>query len=209
MQETLGTVLRRAREGRRMSIGKLAEMSGVPLHPIVLFEEDRFLDEVSEAYVLVYLRKLAQCLEVPGDSLRSLYYEAKANSTHRIAEKEHRRIGRGGHFLYFSPDMGLTLLVLGVVVGLLGYQAYNYFRLPFLSITAPTDNMVSTEHQIGIRGRTEGGVLVKVNNEVIQVTDNEFNHMYFLTPGVNILDIVAERRFGKKLHIQRMVMYNP
>ncbi len=209
MQETLGTVLRRAREGRRMSIGKLAEISGVPLHPIVLFEEDRFLDEVPEAYVLVYLRKLAQYLEVSGDSLRSLYYEAKANSTYHIGGEDHRRVGKREHFLYFSRDTGLTLLVLGIVVCLLGYQAYNYFRPPFLSIISPTDNMISTEHQIGIRGRTEEGVLVKVNNEVIQVTNNEFNHAYFLTPGVNILDMVAERRFGKKLHIQRMVMYNP
>ncbi|MBI5153499.1 MAG: hypothetical protein HZA36_03525, partial [Parcubacteria group bacterium] len=90
-----------------------------------------------------------------------------------------------------------------------GYQVYNYLRPPFIVIMSPEDNMVSTEREIEIHGKTERGILVKINNEVVQGDEHEFRYRYFLTPGVNILEIEAERRFGKKLHIRRIVMYNP
>ena len=58
MQETLGTVLRRAREGKKMSLEKLAELSGVPVHFLTLFEEEHFLNEAPDAYAIAYLRKI-------------------------------------------------------------------------------------------------------------------------------------------------------
>ncbi|MBI5420813.1 MAG: hypothetical protein HZA35_00660 [Parcubacteria group bacterium] len=192
-----------------MSLEKLSEVSGVPLHPLVLFEEDRFLNDVSEAYALAYLRKIAQYLEISGESIRSLYFEARSNTTHHTKEDDHRGVEKKERLLFFSRDVGLTLLVLGIVFWLLGYQAYNYFRLPSLVILSPEDNAIRMEREIEIRGKTEQGVLVKINNEAVQIDRNEFQYRYFLTPGVNILDIVAERRFGKKLHIRRIVMYNP
>jgi len=209
MQETLGIVLRRAREGKRMSLEKLAGLSGVPVQFLVLFEEDRFLSEAPDAYALVYLRKLEQCLDISGELLRSLYLEVKTSGARHMGEEDHRRVGKNEYSLYFSRDMGLTIAIAVVVAGLLGYQAYNYFRFPFLMVSSPKDNTISTENEIEVVGKTESGVFVKINNEAVQTSGNEFQYRYFLTPGVNILDIVAEKRFGKKLHIRRMVMYNP
>jgi|GEM_PF-6258698 len=209
MSETLGTVLRRARESRKVSLEKLSELSGVPMRSLILFEEDRFLSEISEAYILVYLRKLETCLDISGELLRSLYFEVRTNNVHRIGGETHSRIGKREYSLYFSRDVGLTIFVAVIVAGLLGYQAYNYFRFPFLVVLSPKDNTISVGNEVEVVGKTEPGVLVKINNEIVGVSENEFQYRYFLAPGVNILDIVAERRFGKKLHIRRTVMYNP
>ncbi len=209
MQETLGSVIKKAREDRKLTLQKIEQETGVPLRHLESFESDVFIETIPEAYALAYLRKITPILGVPYETLRSLYVEMRDSARYRVEKDGHERINKRDRF-YFSRDTSMTFFVMLVVIGFLGYQAYNYFRSPFLFLSFPEDNMISNGNQIEVRGVTEVGVSLKINGEAVEKNDKqEFISHYFLIPGVNILDVVAERRFGKKLHIRRTIMYNP
>lgn len=201
MQDTLGTAIKRAREERRTSREKLSQETGVSLALLTAFEDDEF-GHISEAYALAYLKKIASFLGLDRSRIFSLYHEVeKGQKTDRVVVSEKT--------FYISRDVWVNALIVIVVLGFLGYQAYNFFRPPFLVITQPSDDFVSNEGRVDVRGRTEQGVRVVINGEDVEKDENEFSYSYFLTPGVNTLDIVAERRFGGQLRIRKTVMYNP
>ncbi|MDE1970192.1 MAG: helix-turn-helix domain-containing protein [Patescibacteria group bacterium] len=204
---TLGTMIKRARLIQKKSLERVARDSGVPLERLVSLENDRILPTIPRTYAVAYLRKIAQCLDISEELILAQYNkEVKEDGGGVLFPSASRSLSMR---IPFSRDVGLGILVACIVFGFLGYQAYNYFRYPFLSISFPEDSYLSSSSQIVVVGKTEAGVLVAINGVHVNVVGTSFSYPYTLAPGVNVLTITAQKRFGKQLHLERLVMYNP
>ncbi|MEE9231591.1 MAG: hypothetical protein V3U86_12885 [Acidobacteriota bacterium] len=79
---------------------------------------------------------------------------------------------------------------------------------PVLSIQYPPEMFVSPHAQVELRGKTEGGVRVKVNGQKVTVApDGSFEHTLSLKEGVNLVTIEASDQVGNRTYGKRLVTY--
>lgn len=70
VNETVGTFLKRNREGRLMSLAEVSRITRIPLHSLESIERDRFDDLPGEVFVRGFLKSYAKAVGVgPQDAV--------------------------------------------------------------------------------------------------------------------------------------------
>ena len=99
------------------------------------------------------------------------------------------------------------------VLGVLSYfawQTYPVFRAPRLAVLEPGKDMSVTDPRIMLRGSTDPGARLTVNREEVYVDgDGNYAQPMVLMSGLNVIDIAAEGRFGRKTKLTRYIIYQP
>lgn len=108
----------------------------------------------------------------------------------------------------FSKNFFIWLIVLSVVFLYLVLGIISLFRPPKINISSPTDNYITDQTIITIKGEvSDHKAIVTLNNQVINL-DNQgfFEEKVSLSPGVNSIKISARRKFGSTNTIFRQVV---
>lgn len=84
---------------------------------------------------------------------------------------------------------------------------------PALSVTSPTDGLVTNQPTVTVTGTTNDAtsspVTLTINGEAVTVTSNgTFSHVVTLTNGTNTITVVAADAAGKSTTVTRTVTYN-
>jgi hypothetical protein len=81
---------------------------------------------------------------------------------------------------------------------------------PSITLTAPSDGLVTTDKTLTVQGRTEREVTLLVNGEPVHIdSEGNFSDDLDLRDGLNVIRVVAIRKHGQEAEIVRRVIVNP
>lgn len=201
---TLGEKLTKFRSEARLTIADMAKATKIQAKYIEFLERGQYEKLPADVYVRGYLRSYARYLNIDESMLVRLY-DQERNITSNI----HPEIPKRNIFAS-DPDRTYTLSPRAVVLGtiaviVLSVAIYLWFQFrqfttePLLSIMEPNPNQVVEGNTTTLRGKTDRGTQVTVNNEATFVSpEGNFEENLTLQSGVNQVTVRAVNRFNKE-----------
>ena len=90
----------------------------------------------------------------------------------------------------------------------LGFEVKRLISPPTLELFFPPEDFRTTEQIINVKGQTQKEVKVFINEqEIFSDEEGNFEKSISLHPGVNILNIVAQKEHSRPTEIMRKVYY--
>lgn len=102
--------------------------------------------------------------------------------------------------------VALTFMWVGII-GYFGWQLYNLFRSPFLVITSPVGDIITSEQTIEVLGKTHQEGDTSINGVEVEVSDTGvFREQLPLQEGMNVFEVKSVNKFGKETIIIRRII---
>lgn len=102
--------------------------------------------------------------------------------------------------------VALTFMWVGII-GYFGWQLYNLFRSPFLVITSPVGDIITSEQTIEVLGKTHQESDTSINGVEVEMTGNGvFREQLPLQEGMNVFEVKSVNKFGKETIIIRRII---
>ena len=101
----------------------------------------------------------------------------------------------------------ISLVVLVLIVGYLGFHLYGLIAPPPLEVLLPVQGLTTSSKIIEIKGRTMPGARVEVNgNPIMSDRTGEFGQTLVLSGGINTLTISARKRYSRPATTIRQIL---
>lgn len=102
-------------------------------------------------------------------------------------------------FIWFA----ITFIVLFYLI----WGVIHLFAPPKITIYEPTDNYVTTEKIINVKGRVSEKSLVLINNQIVNLDEkNYFEEKITLIEGVNVITVSARKKIGGQSETLRQII---
>ena len=212
--QTLGEFLHSARKKLDVSIVEVEEKTKIRAKYLVALEKDDWNILPQDVYVRAFVLSYAKYLGVPVADIEKLLETEFAI---------HHREPKNQELIYKNSLKNIKVIVtprllayfaLSVfVLSLFGYitlQLASFAGSPALKIITPENNIVLEADSVDIRGITDNGTMLSVNNENIPVTnDGSFSLNLKLHQGVNIVKVKAMNKTKKESSQILTIEYKP
>lgn len=206
--QNLKTLLGEALELRNVNHEKLAELTGISERYIWAIQNVELDKLPSSPYVRGYIKKIAEVLHLNHDEIWELYRKElgkKTSGKYDTLPENRFAIRHLSRKQIFGAAVGVMLVI---------YLIFNASRLlgrPDLKITFPESDIYTTaENHITIIGSLSQQDKLIINGEEIFInSDNNFSKDYPLVPGLNLLELKAQRFLGQELTIIKQILYQP
>lgn len=212
--QTLGEKLSAHRQAMGLSQDKVARLMNINVRYIKLFEKNNYKALPADVYAINILKHYAQTLKLNPYTVIEVFNKEKALyfKTQKAKNKtEIKWWQKISNFILNPRFIKYTLIILFIMVILyyLGWSVNKIISPPTLTIYSPEDNLITTERQIEISGKTEKEVNVKINSQPI-LTDQEgnFRQTLDLQRSLNIIKISAQKKHSKEQVVYRQVIVN-
>ncbi len=203
--ETLSEYLIAVRKNLNLTVAEVGQKTAIAPKFIVALEEGKFKLLPAGVYAVGFLRRLAQLYVVDADELICQYKKEQMIDRQLKANTE-----QSGSFvekkfwkkLVITPkllSLSLGLLFVGVSIGYIIWQVWSINKTPVLEIIEPQNNAVIQGTTAMVRGHTDAGNSVAVNEQGIFVdTTGNFQTQLGLSSGPKEIKITASNRFDKQ-----------
>jgi len=212
LNKTLGERLRELREESNISLEALSEKLGLAKNYLQYLEEGKYENLPGEVYIISFLKKYAQAVQINEDKVLKLY-EKERNIYKKLKSEDSRLYlppKAKVNFSPFNPKFFRNLIIIVLVLGILVYLAWELTHViapPRLEITYPPDKLVTQEKNLTIVGETEAEVKILVNGkEVFVDTEGKFKEEIILNEGVNVIKISAYKKQGRENTVTRQIL---
>ncbi len=210
----LGQQLSECRQAAGLDLAEVSRQINVSVRYLAAIENGQYDELPGEVYAKNFLRTYAKflgrdCADCwqQYQSEHKLFRKTKIDQSADFS-KPVKRISK--FHLLVTPRIIRTILVLLLVVVCLGYLGFKVKAIvtpPQLVVTQPADNLVTEEKFIEIVGQVEPQATLAINGQQVLIDqDSRFAETIDLQPGVNIIEITAEKRHGKQTKIYRQVV---
>lgn len=207
--KTAGQILKQARLDKKISLVQAASTTKIRQKLLQALEADDYSLFPSSAPAAGLVRNYALFLGLLPASVLAAFRRDFAPSKKKeiFSQGMVRPINRKG--LIWSPKLTLISLTIFFFLTLVVYLSYQYFslaRAPFLEIINPEEGKQTSEETIEIKGKTNPEALLKVNEQLVLVSEKgEFVYWLDLFPGENRVIVVAQSSSGKETREERNV----
>jgi cytoskeletal protein RodZ len=202
---TAGEVLKAYREKKGLALSEVSAGTKIPLLRLKQIEEDSYGNFESQVFTRGFIKNYAEYLGLDVGKVLAIYRRSTATTanvkntpavhTEKIKheqktfkekfEKAKKKLSK----FEFTPTTIASIsgiLLFLIVIIYLSFQFYYFQKPPQLSIVSPENNITTDKDLIEVKGVTEIGAAVKINNLVVQTnTSGEFNVEFKLTEGSN------------------------
>lgn len=208
--QDLGEYLEACRQKSGLSLPEVAKVTQVQPKYIIALEQGRFRDLPAAVYVKGFLASLAKIYRLDSGSIYKQFLTEQGIARNlAIAEPEKQKKSPISLFVV-SPK---TLTILGAAILGLSSLTYLYFQVsslkrpPSLEVFYPEADGTVNSSLFLVRGKTEPGASVYLNNQAIVVdATGNFRENLSLGPGTNQLVIRAVNKFDKETIISRSIL---
>lgn len=192
--------LKEAREEKGISLERIAKRTKIDKRYLLALEECRF-EELPEAliYQKNFLKRYLRALDIDpkpfvAQFLMEEYTEEESKQYHPTKKMSSARFQN----IPMVVRYGIVSLVVFGFLGYISFQVANILEPPQLVIHAPENGLVTNETTLHIQGQTNPEVRVTVNGKEIMNNDRgEFEETIDLSPGINELLVMAQKKHGK------------
>ena len=207
-QTSLSETLRQKRLLLDLTEAEVKAKTGVNASFIRSLENGNYYELPAEVYVQGYLKSLCRLYSLEYAKVLSLYKEETSwmANNQDLAKLPPQA---SSNFVLTSKGVLATgsLLIFLLIVSYFGWQIARVTGAPQLSLEAPVEGLQTEEGSLSVRGKTEAGAQVSINNHPILVGNNgQFNQTVQLNLGENQIIITAMNRFNRKTQIARRVI---
>jgi cytoskeletal protein RodZ len=191
-----------------MTLEEMADKTKIDKKYLLALEKCQFQDfPKAIIYQKNIVRHYAEALGVKSEPFISQYLLEETKKD--IIKHPHTAIKN--NFWCNLPSflrLGFVILIVGILFVYLGLQVKNIVEPPKLSILSPQEGYITEKDQLLIVGETEKEASVTVNGKEIKNDEKgQFKEMMYLSPGVNTIVIIAQKKHGKTTTETRHVVY--
>lgn len=201
---TLGEKLTKFRSEAHLSVPDMAKATKIQAKYIEALERGQYEKLPADVYVRGYLRSYARYLNIDEGALVRLYEQERNIKSNIWPEAPLKNVfAKATDRTYTFSPRSLVLAAIALVVMSVAVYLWLQFRQfttePLLRITEPNPNQVITGNTTVLRGKTDRGTQVTVNNEATFVSpEGNFEETLTLQNGVNQITVRAINRFNKE-----------
>ncbi len=161
--KTIGLIIKEARARRKFSLSKLEKEIKIKKNFLQAIEKEEWGKLPDFAVVAGFVKNISKALNLDEEKSVAVLrrdYPPKVlavNPKPDISDK-----------FIWSPKLTFLVGIIVVVMLVLGYLAFQYFRFispPSLAVTEPKENQVVSEKLLVVSGKTDTDATVKVNNQ--------------------------------------------
>jgi len=211
--KTVGEILKEAREKKEISLSEVEKATKIKVRFLESLEKNDF-SKISEATVTKGLIKnYAEYLGLSSGDILAVFRRDF------IEDKKGQILPRGLYKPLSQPKLAWTpKLTVVVSVGILfliiaSYLTVQLFGLlgsPPLEIYSPKNKEIVKVEEINIQGKTSSDAVVFINGEMAEIgSDGSFEKTVTLSPGENKFQIEAVSRRGKRIKLERVILFSP
>lgn len=199
---TVGEVLKNKRKNLRKSLDLVSADTKIQKRFIKYIESNEFSPFESEVFLKGFIKIYAEYLGLDVKKVLALYRRTNPIVKEKQKNSFKKNIIKGKK-LFFNPQMVITALIALFTLGILlyiGYQIYRFQTPPKLSILQPSSDYTTKEETLLIKGSTEKGVVIEINDVVTEVDEfSNFEKSIKLNEGINIVTIKAKKNSNNVL----------
>lgn len=203
--------LKQARLEKGVSLEDIADKTKINITYLSAMENCQF-DEIpySPLYQKNFLKKYLQSIGVDPEEYLSQFCTEELPSPNLTAPKKLKRYTMRYH-LSSLPNILRYMFVGAFATCLLlylGLQVQNVLQPPSLVLSSPEDGMIAKKNLITISGVSDPEVKVSINGQsIMSDEDGKFNQAINLTPGINTIIVLAQKKHGKTTQEVRHIIY--
>lgn len=210
---TAGSLLQNERKKQGLGIEEVSAATKINSSYIEALEENNFGKFPSSVYAKGFLQSYAKFLGLNVDRILALYRRSIGEPSAPAIEDTKKSISQSKFIL--TP--GVIIIAVAAIVVLatfayLIYQFYNFQKPPTLNIDSPGINTEVAESEVTIKGSTDPGMFVTINDEPVKVSaDGMFETTVSLSRGTNSI-IVKSRQpdnIGKEAIVTLTIESSP
>lgn len=208
--KTVGSILKEAREAKRLTFEQVETATKIRAKFLVGIEADDYSSLPSLSYAKGFVKNYAEYLGIPTTTILAFFRRQtmeigkSAILPKGVAQSLNRT------WFQLTPGKFLIFLFVGFVMLFLIYLGIQYRQLqdpPGLVIDAPPENAVVTTKKVELLGVTDPDATVTVNGISVLVRgDGKFFDQVTLEPGTNTIAVIATSRYGKTTTVMRKVI---
>jgi len=207
---SLGEKLRLARETKKYSIQKIYNISGIPVKYLQSLENEDWASLPGEIYIKNFLKRYCKILKLNYRLCIEQYDKQK-----KILLKKKPIIVKNLSIFqkikeFITPKkFTLILLTIGIIVFIsyITFGIISYIRPPKIEIIYPEENFATIENSVPLHGKTEPESILFVNDEAVGVSETgDFFVDVNLKPGLNVLNIVSQKKHSRK-SFEQLIIY--
>lgn len=215
--ESVGALLRQAREESGLSRTAVASRTKIPERFIALFEDGPTANSAEDVYTKIYLKAYAKFLGFETATLVELYRKERSRMVppqeRRPAARRHPSAPVQASALVVTPKVIQAVLLGLIALGLVAYFGFEIKKIiapPQITLIAPEDGLVTVERNLVIEGRTEREVSLRVNGKQVSPDGNgNFRDTLDLQEGLNLISVVGAKKHSKEMTITRRIIVLP
>jgi len=215
-QRKVGEILQRARERKGITLTKVEEDIHVRAKYLQALEYGDYEELPGEVYVKGFLKNYARYLDLDPENILKLYRRERWRPPYYEAIS--RRASAIPHrTLQITRGTLVTLLILGGVIGFIGYLLYEFLiftQPPKLVILQPRTDLTVNSDRYTVEGKTVPDprqFTITVNDKVIpdvQVDKNgDFKHTITLKTGQNWIVFSVTDQAGRSTEEKRTINF--
>jgi cytoskeletal protein RodZ len=201
--ETLSEYLSAVRRQLGLTLSEVSAKTEVSAKFLQDLEAGNYDKLPADVYVAGFLRKLGVLYSIDSKVLIEQYKKERQIQTH-ITKSYSLNLSMWENLfkkVIVTPRL-LSLVSAAVFVAIscayIIWQVILINKAPALEIFEPQDQQVVTETYVKIRGKTDSGALLSVNDQTVFVdSEGDFQTQVGLTPGVKELVFVVSNKFEK------------
>lgn len=204
--QTVADRLKTARKKHKLSLEDAERDTKIRLRYLQAFEESRYSKLPSEVHALGFLRRYGEYLNLDNDEIGDLYkiewqaYKSKGESESGNDFSPNKVRGQSNFVI--TPKTIAIITVILLILGLFGYVWWavkKFSAPPKLTITQPTNETTITGDVVTVKGQTDIGAYVLINNVPVKVgADGSFVQDVNIGASVDIIEIVVKNRLNSK-----------
>ena len=205
---SLKEILVSQREIKGLSLERLAELTDIPFRLLTNLENGDYEKLPADIYPRVYLKKIAEVLELDHRQLWERYQMEKKNLRFSGAQD---RLPANRFSLSWSKGQAFSLkktilfFFILLILGYLGWQLSFLIGSPQLYLEVPP--MVFTA-RLNLTGQISPQDQLTINGVSVYVDrGGKFSYEYQLQPGINNFEFKVKRIFGKEKTFTKTVFY--
>ncbi len=203
--KTIGKLIKEARIKKRYSLKKVEEETKIKREFIEGIEKENWKVLPDFPVVSGFVKNLASFLKVNEKVALAILRRDYPPRPVNINPKP----DVGNEFIW-SPRLTFLAGVGIVLVVILGYLAFQYFRFvspPTLSLYQPKEGQVVSQKNLLVSGKTDTDATVLVNNQPVLTDESgNFSTTMEITQKTTEIEVKATSRSGREATIRRKII---
>ncbi|MCL4389783.1 MAG: helix-turn-helix domain-containing protein [Patescibacteria group bacterium] len=201
---TVGEILRQARENKKLTIEAVEKATKIRAKFVAAMEANEFDKLPGGTFSRGFIKNYATFLGLSTEETLAFFRRQMDQEDPRLLPKAKPEIKNR---FALTPQLFTGLSIAALLLTFFAYLIFAYFKYagaPALLVSAPANNIVVSQQQIEVTGKTDPGATLTINNQLVDTSENgSFDVTVPLQPGLNTLNIVAANKFHRQTTITR------
>ncbi|MBL7058450.1 helix-turn-helix domain-containing protein [Patescibacteria group bacterium] len=202
--------LRLSRQKKDLSLEKIAKYLEINVRYLKALESGDFSTLPPGTYAKNYLREYALFLGLNYHELLPLFEKEKSVLGCGVKKSDFfTKLKAKQKRILFLPSIFKNIVIFASVLACLVYfggAILKIFSPPILEVFNPPENLIISTFSIDITGYAQEESQVFINGELVANTGGSFMRTVYLRNGINIINITAEQKLGRKSVVERRIL---